>query len=106
MRRVTLQTGGPNGVAYQQHYVRYAGGSTWHWAGICWRLTDEDMHLKSRFGVGLDWSFDYAVLEPYSTRAAYALGVAGPSDPGRQWPPIRSKPYSMGPCRSAPATSA
>ena len=91
-----LLTTGPNARAYQQDYVRYAGGSTWHWAGICWRLTDEDMHLQSRFGVGRDWPFGYAALEPFYTRAEYAMGVCGPSDPALQWPPIRSRPYPMG----------
>ena len=87
---------GPNARAYRQDYVRYAGGSTWHWAGICWRLTPEDMQLKSRFGVGRDWAFGYDTLEPFYSRAEAALGVGGPSDPALQWPPIRSKPYPMG----------
>ncbi len=91
-----LQLEGPNARAYRQDYVRYAGGSTWHWAGICWRLTPEDMRLKSLYGVGRDWAFDYATLEPYYTRVEQALGVCGPSDPELQWPPIRSKPYPMG----------
>jgi len=91
-----LQLEGPNARAYRQDYVRYAGGSTWHWAGICWRLTPDDMRLKSLYGVGRDWAFDYATLEPYYTRAEYAMGVCGPSDPELQWPPIRSKPYPMG----------
>jgi fructose 5-dehydrogenase large subunit len=81
-----LQLEGPNARAYRQDYVRYAGGSTWHWAGICWRLTPEDMRLKSLFGVGRDWAFDYDTLEPFYSRAEYALGVAGPSDPALQWP--------------------
>jgi choline dehydrogenase-like flavoprotein len=92
-----LQLEGPNARAYQQGYVRYAGGATWHWAGICWRLTPDDMRLKSLYGVGRDWDFNYATLEPYYVRAEYAMGVAGPSDPELQWPPIRSKPYPMGP---------
>jgi choline dehydrogenase-like flavoprotein len=91
-----LQLEGPNARAYRQDYVRYAGGSTWHWAGICWRLTPEDMRLKSLYGVGRDWAFDYATLEPYYTRVEQALGVCGPSEPELQWPPIRSKPYPMG----------
>jgi choline dehydrogenase-like flavoprotein len=90
-----LITSGPDAVAYQQTYVRYAGGATWHWAGTLWRLTPEDMQLNSKFGVGRDWPFDYSVLEPYYTRAEYAIGAAGPSDPADQWPPIRSRPYMM-----------
>lgn len=97
-----LQLEGPNAKAYQQDYVRYAGGSTWHWAGICWRMTPEDMALSSGFGVGRDWPFDYATLEPFYTRAEYAMGVCGPSDPALQWPAIRSKPYPMGPLPFGP----
>jgi len=90
-----LQLEGPDALAYRQGYVRYAGGATWHWAGICWRLTPDDMRLKSLYGVGRDWVFGYDTLEPYYTRAEYTLGVSGPSDPALQWPPIRSKPYPM-----------
>jgi choline dehydrogenase-like flavoprotein len=97
-----LQLEGPNARAYRQGYVRYAGGATWHWAGICWRLTPQDMRLKSLFGVARDWDFDYSTLEPYYTRAEYAIGVCGPSDPALQWPPIRSKPYPMGPLPFGP----
>jgi choline dehydrogenase-like flavoprotein len=97
-----LQLEGPNARAYRQGYVRYAGGATWHWAGICWRLTPEDMRLKSLYGVARDWDLDYNSLEPYYTRAEYAIGVCGPSDPALQWPSIRSKPYPMGPLPFGP----
>ena len=99
-----LQLEGPNARAYLQGYVRYAGGATWHWAGICWRLTPEDMRLKSLYGVGRDWPFGHDVIEPYYTRAEYAIGVCGPSDPALQWPPNtkRSKPYPMGPTPFGP----
>jgi choline dehydrogenase-like flavoprotein len=81
--------------SYAQSYVRYAGGSTWHWAGTCWRLTPADMQLHTRYGVGRDWAFDYATLEPYYAMAEYKLGICGPDDPALQWPPLRSKPYPM-----------
>ncbi|CAE6804587.1 MULTISPECIES: GMC family oxidoreductase [Paraburkholderia] len=99
-----LQLEGPNARAYMQGYVRYAGGATWHWAGICWRITPEDMRMKSLYGVGRDWAFSYDVLEPYYTRAEYAIGVCGPSDPALQWPPNakRSRPYPMGPIPFGP----
>jgi fructose 5-dehydrogenase large subunit len=97
-----LQLEGPNARAYRQGYVRYAGGATWHWAGICWRLTPEDMRLKSLYGVARDWDLDYDTLEPYYTRAEFAIGVCGPSDPALQWPPMRSKPYPMGPLPFGP----
>jgi choline dehydrogenase-like flavoprotein len=99
-----LQLEGPNARAYLQGYVRYAGGATWHWAGICWRITPEDMRLKSLYGVGRDWPFSHDVIEPYYTRAEHAIGVSGPSDPTLQWPTngTRSKPYPMGPIPFGP----
>jgi choline dehydrogenase-like flavoprotein len=99
-----LQLEGPNARAYLQGYVRYAGGATWHWAGICWRITPEDMRLKTLYGVGRDWPFSHDVIEPYYTRAEHAIGVSGPSDPTLQWPSNgkRSKPYPMGPIPFGP----
>src|ERR1700757_2996823 len=99
-----LQLEGPNARAYLQGYVRYAGGAPGRWAGICWRVTREDMRLKSLYGVGRDWPFGHDVIEPYYTRAEYAIGVCGPSDPALQWPAntARSKPYPMGPIPFGP----
>ncbi|WP_308921191.1 GMC family oxidoreductase [Janthinobacterium sp. J1-1] len=95
-----LQLSGPD--RYAQTFIRYAGGSTWHWAGTCWRLTPADMQLRTRYGVGRDWAFDYATLEPYYARTEYLLGICGPSDPAEQWPPLRSKPYPMPPLPFGP----
>jgi len=81
--------------SYAQTFIRYAGGSTWHWAGTCWRLTPEDMRLKSLYGVGRDWPFDYDTLEPFYVRTEHKLGICGPSDPTLQWPARRSAPYPM-----------
>ncbi len=89
-----LQLSGPD--KYDQTYIRYAGGSTWHWAGTSWRLTPEDMRLHSLYGVGRDWPFPYEELEQYYVRTEYALGICGPEDPAQQWPRApRSAPYPM-----------
>jgi len=101
-----LQLSGPD--KYAQTFIRYAGGSTWHWAGTCWRLTPEDMRLKTLYGVGRDWAIDYKTLEPYYARTEYALGICGPAEPELQWPPqnatsiARSKPYPMPPLPFGP----
>ena len=95
-----LQLSGPD--RYAQTFIRYAGGSTWHWAGTCWRLTPADMQLRTRYGVGRDWAFDYATLEPYYARTEYLLGICGPSNPAEHWPPLRSKPYPMPPLPFGP----
>ncbi|WP_349294821.1 GMC family oxidoreductase (plasmid) [Thioclava sp. 'Guangxiensis'] len=89
-----LQSTGPDN--YNPTYVRYAGGSTWHWAGTCWRLTPEDMQLNSLYGVGRDWAIGYEDLDPYYNKTELALGICGPSDPADQWPQRpRSMPYPM-----------
>lgn len=89
-----LESTGPN--TYNPTYLRYAGGSTWHWAGTCWRLTPEDMLLRSHYGVGRDWAFDYDTLDPYYNKTERVLGICGPSDPELQWPPRpRSMDYPM-----------
>lgn len=100
-----LQLSGPD--KYAQSFIRYAGGSTWHWAGTSWRLTPEDMRLQTLFGVGRDWAIDYATLEPYYARTEHLLGICGPAEPALQWPPAemgtpRSRPYPMPPLPFGP----
>lgn len=56
------------------------GGSTLHWGGWSFRLKPEDFRLKSNTGQGLDWPFDYDVLEPFYCRAEKALAVSGDSN--------------------------
>ncbi|MDX0698395.1 GMC family oxidoreductase [Sinorhizobium medicae] len=55
------------------------GGSTLHWGGWAFRLKPEDFHLKSNTGEGIDWPYDYDVLEPYYWRAENHLAVSGDS---------------------------
>jgi choline dehydrogenase-like flavoprotein len=69
------------------------GGSTIHWGGWCPRFMPEDFELKSRTGLGIDWPYDYATLEPFYCQAEAYLGVAGVETAGqRDW---RSAPYPM-----------
>jgi fructose 5-dehydrogenase large subunit len=86
---------GPSGSGFKQGYLRVVGGTTWHWAASCWRHLPVDFRMKSTYGVGRDWPISYDDLEPYYCRAEEELGVAGPSDPTRQSPSERSKPYPM-----------
>ena len=81
---------------YEFRYVRAVGGTTWHWAAVCWRFLPNDFELFSRYGVGRDWPFGYDVLEPYYQRAEEELGVAGsdaedlgsPRDRAYPMPPV------------------
>jgi choline dehydrogenase-like flavoprotein len=80
---------------YRFKYVRAVGGTTWHWAAVCWRFLPSDFELHGRYGVGRDWPFGYDVLEPYYQRAEEELGVAG-SD-GEDIGSPRRRPYPMPP---------
>lgn len=90
-----LKLSGPNAEAYAQDYLKVVGGTTWHWAASSWRHLPHDFKLKTLYGVGRDWPITYDDLEPYYTRAEYAIGVAGPRNPEMQSPSERSKPYPM-----------
>lgn len=73
-------------------HVRGVGGSTLHYIGEAHRLNPHAMKLRSEHGVGADWPFEYAELEPYYVEAERLIGVAGPVDTGDRW---RSQPYPL-----------
>src|SRR6202000_720764 len=71
------------------------GGSALHWGGTCNRFSEEDLRLKSRYGLYTDWPIEWAELEKFYCEAERRLGVSGePSpSPGDK----RSQPYPMEP---------
>lgn len=54
--------------------LRFFGGSTNHWAGICRHLDPIDFEARSWIP-NSGWPFDRSVLEPFYTRAAALLSV-------------------------------
>jgi glucose dehydrogenase len=86
---------GPDAGAYAQQYIRYLGGTTWHWAACAWRQMPNDFKLFSTYGVGRDYAISYTDLEQYYYRAEVALGVSGPQEPRLQSPSQRTNPYPM-----------
>ncbi|MGE5451296.1 MAG: GMC family oxidoreductase [Acidobacteriota bacterium] len=73
-------------------HVRGVGGSTLHYVGEAHRLNPHAMALRTQYGVGADWPFDYAELEPYYDEVERLIGVAGPAEVGDRW---RSHPYPL-----------
>lgn len=69
------------------------GGGTLCWWGQTPRLHPNDFQTQSLYGIGVDWPFSYADLEPYYCDAEDIIGVAGDSD--RTGPFWRSRPYPM-----------
>ena len=71
------------------------GGQALHWGGTCNRFSEEDLRLKSKYGLYVDWPIEWPELEKFYCEAERRLGVSGePSPfPGDR----RSAPYPMAP---------
>ncbi|WP_337264704.1 MULTISPECIES: GMC family oxidoreductase [unclassified Serratia (in: enterobacteria)] len=67
-------------LPYSSTYTRYLGGTTLHWLGTSLRMLPEDFHLKSLYGVGIDWPISYQDLEPWYREAERELGVSANVD--------------------------
>jgi len=69
------------------------GGSALHWGGTCNRFSEEDLRLKSKYGLYVDWPIEWKELEHFYCEAERRLGVSGePSPLPEDW---RSEPYPM-----------
>src|SRR5213079_445348 len=69
------------------------GGSALHWGGTCNRFSEEDLRLKSMYGLATDWPIEWKELEKFYCEAERRLGVSGqPSPLPEDW---RSEPYPM-----------
>lgn len=78
---------------YPAEYLRQVGGTTWHWAAHAWRNVPNDFRIKSLYGVGVDWPFNYEDLESFYQEAEEIMGVSGAPNTGSP----RNKPFPMEP---------
>jgi choline dehydrogenase-like flavoprotein len=69
------------------------GGSALHWGGVTNRFSEEDLRLKSMYGLAVDWPIDWTELERFYCEAERRIGVAG--EPGPLAEDRRSEPYPM-----------
>ncbi len=69
------------------------GGSALHWGGTCNRFSEEDLRLRSMFGLYTDWPIEWEELERYYCEAERRLGVSGEPSPLAE--DKRSEPYPM-----------
>jgi glucose dehydrogenase len=69
------------------------GGSAMHWQGHANRFSQEDLRLKSMYGLAVDWPLEWMELEPYMCEAERRIGVAGEPSPHPE--DKRSEPYPM-----------
>ncbi len=71
------------------------GGLALHWGGACNRFSEEDLRLKSLYGLAVDWPIEWAELERYYCEAERRLNVAGEPSPHPE--DRRSEPYPQRP---------
>jgi quinoprotein glucose dehydrogenase len=71
------------------------GGSALHWGGVTNRFSEEDLRLKSMYGLAVDWPIEWRELEKFYCEAERRLGVSG--EPGPFKEDQRSEPYPMPP---------
>lgn len=71
------------------------GGQALHWGGACNRFSEEDLRLKSMYGLYEDWPIDWTELETHYCEAERRLGVSG--EPSLYAADRRSEPYPMPP---------
>src|SRR5947199_7183074 len=71
------------------------GGLALHWGGACNRFSEEDLRLKSLYGLADDWPLDWTELERAYCEAEKRLNVSGEPSPHPE--DRRSEPYPQGP---------
>src|SRR6266850_509513 len=71
------------------------GGLALHWGGACNRFSEEDLRLKSMYGLADDWPLEWTDLERYYCEAERRLNVSGA--PSAYLADTRSQPYPQPP---------
>jgi len=62
--------------AFASTYLRHLGGTSLHWLGTSPRFVPNDFHMRTKYGVGVDWPLTYAELEPFYREAEISMGVS------------------------------
>ena len=71
------------------------GGQALHWGGACNRFSQEDLRLRSMYGLAVDWPLEWDELERAYGEAEGRLNVCG--DPSPYPEDARSMPYPQPP---------
>ena len=84
---------GHGGQGNHLAHLMAVGGSAMHWGGACNRFSEEDLRLRSMYGLAVDWPLEWKEFERYTCEAERRLGVAGEAGPFPE--DARSEPYPM-----------
>lgn len=90
------------GLQFSSTYERIGGGTSWHWLGTSLRELENDLQMKTKYGVFQDWPVTYTEMQGLWADAEKAIGVAASTaqqEPlevvGLKYPP--GYQYPMGP---------
>lgn len=98
----TDANGNVRGLQFSSTYERIGGGTSWHWLGTSLRELENDIQMKTKYGVFTDWPVTYTEMQGLWAKAESAIGVAASTvqqEPlevvGLNYPP--GYQYPMGP---------
>lgn len=98
----TDSKGNVRGLQFSSTYERIGGGTSWHWLGTSLRELENDLLMKTKYGVFQDWPVTYTEMQGLWAEAEKAIGVAASTvqqEPlevvGLNYPP--GYQYPMGP---------
>lgn len=94
--------GNVRGLQFSSTYERIGGGTSWHWLGTSLRELENDIQMKTKYGVFHDWPVTYTEMQQLWAMAEKAIGVAASTEQqeplevvGLKYPP--GYQYPMGP---------
>ncbi|MFP5236437.1 MAG: GMC family oxidoreductase [Acidobacteriota bacterium] len=68
--------GNVRGLQFSSTYERIGGGTSWHWLGTSLRELENDLQMKTKYGVFQDWPVSYTEMQGLWAQAEKAIGVA------------------------------
>jgi choline dehydrogenase-like flavoprotein len=96
------KNGNVRGLQFSSTYERIGGGTSWHWLGTSLRELENDIQMKTKYGVFYDWPVTYTEMQKLWAEAEKTIGVAASTvqqQPlevvGLKYPP--GYQYPMGP---------
>ena len=68
--------GNVRGLQFSSTYERIAGGTSWHWLGTSLRELENDLQMKTKYGVAHDWPVTYTEMQGLWAETEQAIGVS------------------------------
>jgi glucose dehydrogenase len=72
----TDANGNVRGLQFSSTYERIGGGTSWHWLGTSLRELENDLQMKTTYGVAYDWPVTYPEMQGLWAEAEQAIGVS------------------------------